>query len=151
MQRVQFTPYSQTNWVISNPSLERLVSDFEALSNTDEAFFALTSSWSFLRGMPTGKETSKGDYEIKMKMADMKPFIDLIKSKITGEPEKSSIRVENLFPKMLRLTQKAETTTFDTNLKDSNGVFPERMVSVDLNLHRSRDGTFYWTFTVIPG
>lgn len=104
MQRVQFTPYSQTNWVISNPSLERLVSDFEALSNTEDAKFALTSSWSFLRGMPTGKETTKGDYEIRMPMADMKPFIDLIKSKITGEPEKSTIRVNNLFPKMLRLT-----------------------------------------------
>ena len=30
LQRAQFTPYSNQNWVISTPSLERLVQDFEA-------------------------------------------------------------------------------------------------------------------------
>lgn len=60
MQRVQFTPYSQSNWVISYPSLQRLVQDFEAYSADENAEFMLKSSWDFTREMPTGVEKAKG-------------------------------------------------------------------------------------------
>lgn len=43
MQRAQFTPYSESNWVISNPSLDRLVKDFETYSEDENAEFKLKS------------------------------------------------------------------------------------------------------------
>lgn len=52
--------------------------DFEAYSSDEDAEFMLKSSWSFTRGMPTGKETTKGDIEVKMPLNSIKPFIDLI-------------------------------------------------------------------------
>lgn len=78
MQRVQFTPYSQQNWVISNPSLDRLVQDFEAYSKEPKAEFKLKSSWSFTREMPAGKEVTKGDTEVRQDLVSIKPFTDLI-------------------------------------------------------------------------
>ena len=80
MQRVQFTPYSQSNWVISYPSLQRLVQDFETYNADAGAKFMLKSSWSFTRSMPSGKETAKGDKPIIMPLSDIQPFIELIQS-----------------------------------------------------------------------
>ena len=70
-QRVQFTPYSQQNWVISNPSLDRLVQDFELNSGDKEAEFKVKSSWSFTRTQPTGKETAKGDIEVTQPLSEI--------------------------------------------------------------------------------
>jgi hypothetical protein len=43
LQRMQFTPYSESNWLISNPSLRKLAHDFEAFSTIDKTTFKLTS------------------------------------------------------------------------------------------------------------
>ena len=85
MQRVQFTPYSQSNWVISYPSLQRLVQDYEAYNTDQNAEFMIKSSWSFTRGMPTGKEAAKGDIELKLPLSTIQPFTDLIQSEQSTE------------------------------------------------------------------
>jgi len=78
IQRMQFTPYSQQNWVISNPSLDRLVQDFEIYSSEPDALFSLKSSWSFTRTQPNGHETTKGDNNASQELINIKPFVDLL-------------------------------------------------------------------------
>lgn len=43
LQRMQFTPYSESNWLISSPSLRKLAHDFEAFSAISDTKFKLTS------------------------------------------------------------------------------------------------------------
>ena len=43
LQRVQFTPYSENNWFISSPSLQRLAQDYEMFSGDTEAKVKFTS------------------------------------------------------------------------------------------------------------
>ena len=99
--------------------------------------------------MPTGKETTKGDIEVNVPLSTIKPFTDLIKSENTSEEENAKISVENLFPKMMRLGQKAETSYLEVNEKAVNGITSTKFATVDLKLQRSKDGTLYWTFEVI--
>jgi len=54
------------------------VQDFENYSKDEKAEFKLKSSWNFVRGMPTGKETTKGDIEVTVPLSTIKPFTDLI-------------------------------------------------------------------------
>ena len=103
LQRVQFTPYSQQNWVISDPSLDRLVEDFKAHQNETNAVFSLQSSWSFTRGLPSGKEIAKGKQIVELDLNSITPFIELIESEKTQEKKEAKIRVLGLFPKLLRL------------------------------------------------
>lgn len=145
---MQFTPYSQSNWVISTPSLNRLVQDFETYSRDAKAEFMLKSSWSFTRALPVGKEAAKGDIEVNLPLATIKPFTDLLQSAPTGEEKTASIRVNDLFPKMIRLGAKAETQALEVSARELNGETPTKSVSVDLQLHRAKDGTLYWTFAV---
>ena len=150
MQRVQFTPYSQSNWVISYPSLYRLVQDFENYSQNPAATFMIKSTWSFTRKMPAGLETAKSDIQVVMPLATIEPFTALIQSELNQEEQVASIRVENFFPKMLRLGQKSETQYLEVQPKEQQyGYLPTKFVDVDLKLQRSKDGTLYWTFSVV--
>lgn len=109
MQRVQFTPYSGQNWVISTPSLDRLISDYEQSVDGEDANVVIKSSWSFNRGLPAGKENSKGENIRRLDMKEIKPFVDLLKSEKSKERTKADIRVKDLFPKLLRAGGSAET------------------------------------------
>jgi hypothetical protein len=82
LQRVQFTPYSENNWFISSPSLQRMAQDYEMFSqpsNGDsEAKVKFTSSWSFTRDQPADAQTATGSIVREMTLTSFKPFIDLI-------------------------------------------------------------------------
>jgi len=49
---------------------------------------------------------------------------------------------------MIRLGQTGETNFLEVRAKEVNGETPSKMVTVDLKLHRSKDGQLYWTFEV---
>lgn len=51
--------------------------------------------------MPTGKETAKGEIEVKLALNTIQPFTDLINSEVSQEDQVAKIRVNKLFPKML--------------------------------------------------
>jgi len=50
---------------------------------------------------------------------------------------------------MILLGSKSETAYLEVNAKEVNGAESTKFVSVDLELHRIKDGTLYWTFKVI--
>ena len=59
--------------------------DYEAYNAVENAEFMIKSSWSFTRGMPTGKEAAKGDIELKLPLNTIQPFTDLIQSELSNE------------------------------------------------------------------
>lgn len=61
----------------------------------------------------------------------------------------AKIRVNDLFPKLLRLGQKAESSYLEVTAKEVDEVVSTKFVNVDLELHRTKDGTLYWTFAVV--
>lgn len=122
--------------------------DYETYSQEPDAQFILKSSWSFTREQPSGHETTKGEQQTSMELSSIMPFVDLLQSEQGNERKKATIRVNNLFPKLLRAGQTSETRSLDVTRNEINGELPKENVSVDLNLHRSRDGTMFWTFTV---
>ena len=77
---MQFTPYSQQNWVISNPSLDRLVQDYQVYSKNPAAVFDVKSSWAFVRDQPSGTETTKGSLTSTIDLNKIQPFVELLNS-----------------------------------------------------------------------
>lgn len=59
------------------------------------------------------------------------------------------MRIKDLFPKLLRAGQTAETSYVDVTKNEVNSETAKDYVSVDLNLHRSKDGTMFWTFKIV--
>jgi len=54
-----------------------------------------------------------------------------------------------LFPKLLRAGGSAETRNLEVLRLEVEKEAAKASTSVDLNLHRAKDGTMYWTFEVI--
>lgn len=56
MQKMYFSPYSETGWEISPPSLEMLITDYESMQNDSTAFVDIKARYSFQRANPIGFE-----------------------------------------------------------------------------------------------
>jgi hypothetical protein len=58
MQKMYFSPYSETQWSISPPSLQKFIDDFNSFKGQDRAFVDIKSSWQFKRDNPIGNEVT---------------------------------------------------------------------------------------------
>lgn len=84
---------------------------------------------------------------VKLPLEQMRVFTDLIQASATNEAQFAKLTIDNLFPKMLRLGQTAETMNLQVLPKDDNDA--SMFFSVDLMLHRTISNELYWTFEVI--
>ena len=119
MQKTQFTPYSENNWFISSPSLNRLAEDYQQFQRestmVNESKIKFTSTWSFKRNQPQEAQTTEGTITKQMGLSEFQPFIDLIlhHGSNSEESEESSnsaqIKVDGLFPRLLKLSSSTST------------------------------------------
>ena len=97
-------------------------------SGDTEAKVKFTSSWSFTRDQPAEAQTTSGSIVKEMTLTSFKPFIDLIlnqetpsrsdSSKGSQGEHSASIRVNSLFPKLLKLSSAASTAPLEVLSKD---------------------------------
>ena len=45
MQKMFFSPYSETTWSISPPSLTKFINDFDNFSNEEKSYVEIKSEW----------------------------------------------------------------------------------------------------------
>jgi len=63
---MNFSPYSETEWSISPPSLVKFIDDYKNLEGDKFAFVEVKSSWSFKRKNPMGNEITQSETKTKM-------------------------------------------------------------------------------------
>ena len=95
-----------------------------------------------------------------MTLTSFKPFIDLILNQETASKSDSdngsrgehsaSIRVNSLFPKLLKLSSAASTAPLEVLSKDDpeHGQLPQK-TNVLLKLYKTNESFFYWTFEIV--
>jgi len=98
-----------------------------------------------------------------MPLASFQPFIDLILNKnaatnatekgeegSTDEENSAQIRVNALFPKLLKLSSAASTSALEVFSKDTAtyGQLSQK-TNVNLKLYKTHEGFFYWTFDIL--
>lgn len=70
MQKMSFSPYSESEWSISPPSLEKFIDDFKKFKEFDNGYVEIKSSWTFKRDNPIGNEVTNSHSSVKMKIED---------------------------------------------------------------------------------
>jgi hypothetical protein len=149
MQKMSFSPYSESEWSISPPSLDKFVADFRRFKQQDNAYVELKSTWQFKRDFPMGMELTTSHNSVKMRIDEFQPIINLLTGRTpqnkTFNQTSSTILVENIFPKMLKLGS--------TNIVHQLDVLPSTNVSsqasAEITLNKVNGGnSLYWTFKI---
>ena len=120
--------------------------DLDSYSSDEKAQFSVKGMWSFTRGSPTGKETAKGEKVVKMPLSSMRVYTDLITARSTDETQTARLKIDELFPKMLRLGQTDYTSSLSVEPNEENS---SMYFSVDLVVHKTNDNQLYWTFEAL--
>ena len=66
MQKVEFSPYSETEWTISPPSMKKFISDFDNIVDVEGSYVDIRVQWSFYRENLLGTETATGYNEVRI-------------------------------------------------------------------------------------
>jgi len=146
MQRLQFTPYSESNWLISNPSLKKLAHDFDTFNELAGSTWKLTSTWEFDREFPVKSGKATGKHETVLPIASFRPFIDLILRPQSGNRTQAKVQINDVFPKLLKLGEKSHSSNLEVFSKDP--AYADLNTGIELTLFRPLDGQMYWTFSM---
>ena len=70
MQKMSFSPYSESEWSISPPSLDKFIADFRRFKEQDNAYVEIKSTWQFRRDFPIGNEVTNHHSTMRMRIDD---------------------------------------------------------------------------------
>lgn len=82
MQKMNFSPYSETEWSISPPSLQKFIDDYNMLKSDQFAFVEVKSSWNFKRSNPMGNEATQSETKTRMSIQKLQPIVDMLDDEI---------------------------------------------------------------------
>lgn len=58
LQMMHFSSYSESDWLISPPSLRKLIQDYNSVKDDPSAYVEIASVWNFRRDGPIGNENT---------------------------------------------------------------------------------------------
>ncbi|TNV87609.1 hypothetical protein FGO68_gene11570 [Halteria grandinella] len=153
MQKMYFSPYSEYAWQISPPSLQKFISDYNNLKSDQSAFFDVKAKWVLKRDNPIGNEQATSQLSVRKKIGMLQPIIDAL-NEHQGEAignvtdhSKSTILIENLLPKFLKLGDSQLAQPLDVIPLLSNlSTFASAKLSLN---HGLNDTSLYWTYQVL--
>lgn len=64
---MRFSPYSEQEWSISPPSLQKFIQEYNEDNNNNQSYIDVRSIWSFRRNDPMGNEVTMADTTSRMK------------------------------------------------------------------------------------
>ena len=70
MQKMSFSPYSETKWSISPPSLKKFIKDFNTFKEKEDTYVEIKSHWQFKRDNPIGNEIASGTERVRIDLKD---------------------------------------------------------------------------------
>lgn len=81
MQKMQFSPFSETSWTISPPMLEKFIKDFDDIDDAQGAYITVRGKWIFNRENPVGAETASGESIVKIPTHELTGVVNVIKTR----------------------------------------------------------------------
>ena len=75
---MHFSPYSESEWSISPPSLKKFIDDYNHFKNDPYAFVEVKSNWLFKRNNPVGNEATASEFKSRMSILKLQPIVSML-------------------------------------------------------------------------
>src|SRR5258708_5722515 len=105
MQKMQFSPYSESLWTISPPAMAKFISDFNMFNAYNDSYIDIMATFDLERDNPVGEEDCQYVSSVRLNCSVFQSMIDMLETSDDDDNSTDSVTSTNavfvldLFPK----------------------------------------------------